>query len=238
MATTVPVTEPPSTGPPTADDPANVLVVGDSFAGLWGPPLSDLLDETGIVTTEIDYQMSTGLARPNKFDWFARVRQRLPDVDPDIVISSFGGNDFVGLVDDDGSVLVGDPLANAEEWKAAYQRRAGEMMDLLAGDGRTVIWVGTANHPDPTTSAGLALQDQAAKAAAAERPAVVFIDTWDVLAGRDGGWAAYVIDPRDGLGKAVRMADGFHPNETGCEILATEIAAAVRADLTARGATV
>ena len=52
----------------------------------------------------------------------------------------------------------------------------------------------------------------------------MFIDTWDVLAGRDGGWAAYVIDPRDGLGKAVRMADGFHPNETGCEILATEIA--------------
>ena len=53
--------------------------------------------------------MSTGLARPNKFDWFARLRQRLPAVDPDIVISSFGGNDFVGLVDDDGSVLVGDP---------------------------------------------------------------------------------------------------------------------------------
>ena len=83
-----------------------------------------------------------------------------------------------------------------------------------------MIWVGTANHPDPTTSSGLALQDRAAKAAAAERPGVVFIDTWDLLAGRDGGWAAYVIDPRDGTGKAVRMADGFHPNEAGSELLA------------------
>ncbi len=42
-------------------------------------------------------------------------------------------------------------------------------------------------------------------------PAVVFIDTWDVLAGRDGGWADYVIDPRDGLGKAVRMARRLPP---------------------------
>ena len=66
---------------------------------------------------------------------------------------------------------------------AEYQRRAGQMMDLLAADGRTVIWVGTANHPDPAKSDGLALQDRAAKAAAAERPGVVFIDTWDA-AGR------------------------------------------------------
>ena len=99
-----------------------------------------------------------------------------------------------------------------------------------------MIWVGTANHPDPTTSSGLALQDRAAKAAAAERPGVVFIDTWDLLAGRDGGWAAYVIDPRDNTGKAVRMADGFHPNEAGSELLAAAIADQVKAALIARGA--
>ena len=99
-----------------------------------------------------------------------------------------------------------------------------------------MIWVGTANHPDPAKSDGLALQDRAAKAAAAERPGVVFVDTWDLLAGRDGGWAEYVIDPRDGLGKSVRMADGFHPNETGSEILAWAVAEQVRAALVARGA--
>ena len=232
--TTPPTTAPP--GPPSAENPAGVLVVGDSFAGLWGPPLSEMLDETGIVDIEIDYRMSTGLARPSKLDWYARLEERLPEADPDIVISSFGGNDFVGLQDDDGSVVVGDPVTNETEWVAEYKQRAGRMMDLLGQDGRTVIWVGTANHPDPAKSDGLALQDGAAKAAAAERPGVVFIDTWDLLAGRDGGWAEYVIDPRDGVGKSVRMADGFHPNETGSEILAWAIADQVRAALVARGA--
>jgi hypothetical protein len=236
--TAPPTTAPPTTvpGPPSAENPARVLVVGDSFAGLWGPPLSDMLDETGIVETEIDYRMSTGLARPTKLDWFARLEESLPEADPDFVITSFGGNDFVGLQDDDGSVIVGDPISNEAEWVAEYQQRAGEMMDLLGQDGRTVIWVGTANHPDPAKSGGLALQDRAAKAAAAERPGVVFVDTWDLLAGRDGGWAEYVIDPRDGVGKSVRMADGFHPNETGSEILAWAIAEQVRAALVAQGA--
>ena len=236
--TAPPTTAPPTTvpGPPSAENPAHVLVVGDSFAGLWGPPLSDMLDETGIVETEVDYRMSTGLARPTKLDWFARLEASLPEADPDFVVTSFGGNDFVGLQDDDGSVIVGDPVSNEAEWVAEYQQRAGQMMDLLAQDGRTVIWVGTANHPDPAKSGGLALQDRAAKAAAAERPGVVFVDTWDLLAGRDGGWAEYVIDPRDGLGKSVRMADGFHPNETGSEILAWAIAEQVRAALVAQGA--
>jgi len=236
--TAPPTTAPPTTvpGPPSAENPAHVLVVGDSFAGLWGPPLSDLLDETGMVETEIDYRMSTGLARPTKLDWFARLEESLPEADADVVITSFGGNDFVGLQDDDGSVIVGDPVSNEAKWVAEYQQRAGQMMDLLAQDGRTVIWVGTANHPDPAKSGGLALQDRAAKAAAAERPGVVFVDTWDLLAGRDGGWAEYVIDPRDGVGKSVRMADGFHPNETGSEILAWAIAEQVRAALVAQGA--
>ena len=178
--TTPPTTAPP--GPPSAENPADVLVVGDSFAGAVGAATLDLLDETGIVETEIDYRMSTGLARPTKFDWYARLEERLPEADPDIVISSFGGNDFVGLQDDDGSVVVGDPVTNEEKWVAEYEQRAGRMMDLLGQDGRTVIWVGTANHPDPAKSDGLALQDRAAKAAAAERPGVVFVDTWDLLA--------------------------------------------------------
>ena len=91
-----------------------------------------MLDDTGIVETEIDYRMSTGLARPNKLDWFDRVGECMAEVQPDIVITSFGGNDFVGLVeDDDGSVVVGDPAGQRGGVGGEYQRRAGAMMDLL-----------------------------------------------------------------------------------------------------------
>lgn len=232
---TVPATAVP-TPPPTAADKAGVLVVGDSFAGLWGPPLAAALDGTGLVETQIDYTRGTGLTRPNDFDWFARMQETLPAANPDIVVTSFGGNDFVGMVANDGSAVVGDPVANEAEWTAEYQRRAGAMMDLLAEGGRTVIWVGIANNPDPAITSGLALQDRAAKAAASERPGIVFIDSWDMFSGRDGNWAEYVIDPRDGQGKDVRMDDGYHINQTGADIVAFYIGEAVKADLTRRGA--
>jgi len=47
-----------------------------------------------------------------------------------------------------------------------------------------------------------------------------------------------VQDPRDGQFKTVRADDGFHLNETGAEILALDIAQAIRTELRARGGAV
>jgi hypothetical protein len=228
--------EPESTGPPSADDPAKVFIVGDSDAGTFGPYLQTLLDNTGIVTTELDYKVSSGLARPDFFDWPAEIDAKLPEVDPDIVVATFGGNDAQGLAVADGEFIIGDPVANEDEWVAEYTERAGAVMDQLLADGRTVIWVGIPNDDNPEVTARMAIQDQAAKAAAAERPELIFIDTWKRFSGRDGGWAEFVIDPRDGEGKDVRADDGFHLNQTGAEILAIDIAQAIRDTLREQGA--
>ena len=109
-------------------------------------------------------------------------------------------------------------------------------MDLLAADGRTVVWVGIPNDDNPDVTARLQVQDEAVRAAVAAHPGVVFVDTWARFSSGNGGWAEYVIDPRDGAGKDVRAEDGFHLNENGAEILALDIAEIVKTDLSARGA--
>ena len=228
--------EPESTGPPSVDNPSKVFIVGDSDAGTFGPYLQSLLDGTGIVTTELDYKVSSGLARPDFYDWPAEIDAQLPAVDPDIVVATFGGNDAQGLSVASGEFIVGDPVGNEAEWTTEYQARVGAVMDQLLAGGRTVIWVGIPNDDNPDVTARMAIQDKAAKAAAAERPDVVFIDTWKRFSGRDGGWAEFVIDPRDGQGKDVRADDGFHLNQNGAEILAIDIAQAIRDDLRERGA--
>jgi hypothetical protein len=236
-ATTVPpATEPESTGPPTSADPAKVLILGDSDAGTFGPYLQTLLDGTGIIDTELDYKVSSGLARPDFFDWPAEITSMLGESSPDIVVATFGGNDAQGLSVASGEFIVGDPVANEAEWTAEYQARVGAVMDQLAADGRTLIWVGIPNDDNPDVTARMAIQDQAAKAAAAERPDVIFVDTWKRFSGRDGNWAEFVIDPRDGQGKDVRADDGFHLNTTGAEILAIDIAQQIRDVLRADGA--
>ena len=104
--------------------------------------------------------------------------------------------------------------------------------DFDDAGGRTV------SLADLIVLGGCAGVEQAAKAAAAQRPDVIFIDTWKRFSGRDGNWAEFVIDPRDGEGKDVRAGDGFHLNQTGAEILAIDIAQAVRDDLRTRGAAI
>jgi hypothetical protein len=250
VSTDPPVTEPPAvtttepepetTGPPSSANPATVYIVGDSDAGTFGPYLETLLDGTLIVDTELNYQVSSGLARPDFFDWPEELATTLPEVDPDIVVVTFGGNDSQGLSlpQDELEWVVGDPVANEEAWSEEYTRRAGEVMDLLLENDRSVIWVGIPNDDNPDVTAKLAIQDRAVKAAAAERPDVVFIDTWDRFSGRSGGWAEFVIDPRDGEGKDVRADDGFHLNVAGAEILALDIAVAVQDELRALGAAI
>jgi hypothetical protein len=234
------VTEPPNTGPPAPDNKAGVYIVGDSDAGTFGPYLQQLVDGTTVAETELNYKVSSGLARPDFYNWPEELAAALPAVDPDIVVATFGGNDSQGLsaFQEELEFVIGDPLDNEAEWTEEYTKRAGDVMDLLLENERTVIWVGIPNDDNPEVTAKLAIQDRAAKAAAEARPDVIFIDTWARFSGRDGNWAEFVIDPRDGEGKDVRADDGFHLNTNGAEILALDIAQAVRDDLRARGANI
>ncbi|MEQ1700673.1 MAG: DUF459 domain-containing protein [Ilumatobacteraceae bacterium] len=233
-------TEPPvkeRTTPSTAD-PAELLIIGDSDAGTFGPYLKTLLDQTGIVTTTVDYKVSSGLARPDFFDWPAHMREVVPQVNPDIVVVTFGGNDGQGLRNLDESWAVArEPSADDTEWREEYGRRVGETMDYLLEGTRTLIWVGIPNDDNPEVTARMQVQDEVVRAEVAKRPNVIFIDTWKRFSGRNGGWAEFVVDPRDGIGKDVRADDGFHLNENGAEILALDIAEAIKADLRDRGAT-
>lgn len=225
---------------PSKADPAEVLILGDSDAGAFGPYLKTLLDQTGIVTTKLEYKTSSGLSRPDFFDWPAYMRQIVPEFDPDIVVVTFGGNDAQGLRNADKTWAVDHAPASGgddADWKAEYAKRVGAVMDYLTEGNRHLVWVGIPNDDNPDVTARMAVQDQVVRAEAAKRTdKVTFVDTWARFSGRNGGWAEYVIDPRDGVGKDVRADDGFHLNTTGAEILALDIAEAVKDDLRRRGA--
>jgi hypothetical protein len=223
---------------PTADNPAVLYVAGDSDAGTFGPYLDKLMKQTGMVKTTLDYKVSSGLSRPDFFDWPSHFVQQIPAVNPDIVVVTFGGNDAQGLRNKDSTWAVDhSPGSGGDDadWRTEYAKRVGAAMDYLGGDNRTLIWVGIPNDDNPDVTARLQVQNEVVMAEAAKRPHVVFIDTWKRFSGLNGGFAEVVQDPRDNEFKDVRAKDGFHLNETGAEILALDIAEAVRTELRARG---
>lgn len=223
---------------PTSANPAALYVAGDSDAGTFAPYLDKLMKQTGMVSTTLDYKVSSGLARPDFFDWPTYFAQRIPAVNPDIVVVTFGGNDAQGLRNPDKTWAVQHAPASGgddADWKAEYAKRVGAAMDYLGGDNRTLIWVGIPNDDNADNTARLQVQNDVVMAEAAKRPKVVFVDTWKRFSGLSGGFASDVQDPRDGAFKPVRRADGFHLNTTGAEILALDIAEAIRTELRARG---
>ena len=222
---------------PSAADPAELYIAGDSDAGTFAPYLDRLMKQTGMVKTTLDYKVSSGLSRPDFFNWPAHFAQEIPSVNPDIVVVTFGGNDAQGLRNLDKTWAVQHTPGSGSDdtdWRAEYGKRVGAAMDYLGGDNRTLIWVGIPNDDNPEVTARLQVQNEVVRAEAAKRPKVVFIDTWNRFSGLSGGFAEFVQDPRDGQFKDVRRDDGFHLNETGAEILALDIAEAIRTELRAR----
>jgi hypothetical protein len=239
----IPATEPPVKARtiPTKDNPAVVLILGDSDAGGFGPYVQQAMQRTGVVRSKISYVTSSGLARPDYFDWPSNMRAVVPDVNPDIVIATFGGNDAQALRNPDKSWAVNHTPGTGgddTDWRAEYGRRVGAAMDYLSKGNRTLIWVGIPNDDNPQNTARLKVQDEVVRAEAAKRSGkVVFIDTWSLFAGPDGSWSPNAPDPRDGQSKAVRRSDGFHLNDMGSQILSIPVFAAVVRELESRGAT-
>jgi hypothetical protein len=229
-----PVTDPPDTGPPTPQDKAKVLILGDSDAGTFGPYLMSLLEPNGVTESELFYKVSSGLSRPDFYDWPADLAVRIPEEDPDILVVTFGGNDAQDILIDGVSRPV-----DSDEWRSEYGRRVGEVMDMMIEGGRTLVWVGIPNASEEGFTQRLEILRDVTLAEIEKRPgSVIYVDTWNRFAGLSGGYADYVIDPRDGQGKNVRASDGFHLNVTGAEILALDIARVVEDELRARGAAI
>jgi hypothetical protein len=224
----------------TADAPAVVYIAGDSDAGAIGPSLEQMLADTGFATSTLDYHNSTGLSRPDFFDWGQQLNEQVPALNPDIIVFAIGGNDAQGLADLSGTFSHQQPTGQPgkdEAWKAEYGRRVGATMDYLVAGGRTLIWVGIPNAKSDSFNTRLRVQDDVVKAEAAKRDRVIYIDTWQRFTGLDGGYAEFVQDPTDGVFKDVRSkVDDWHLNENGAKILALDITAVIVGEMRERGA--
>lgn len=200
---------------PTAKEPLRVLVAGDSLVGWIAPALKQELLAGDPVEVIDDWKGSTGLVRPDFFDWPARIEADMAEHDPDVVVLGFGGNDTQNLTTDDGILLLGTP-----EWKAEYQRRIGEVLDLIEAPGRTVYWIGlplTTSDPIETLRP---VMTGAIEAELDTRPWAHLIDTREALA-PDGTFTSE-LPGDDGQMVTTMAPDQIHPSLDGGVLIVRE----------------
>lgn len=217
-----PATELPE---PTAEDPLEIVIVGDSQAEVLGQSLIDKAGATGVMDATLDFEFSSGLTRPDFFNWPAEIQQVVETTDPDVMVVVFGANDGQGMELDSGVFQPGDP-----EWNAEYARRVDAVMTYLEQQGVRVYWIGQPIARDADYSARLRLMNGIFEDVAADHPNITVVSLYDLFADESGNYSDYL--PGAG-GEVVNMrnSDGIHLTRAGGDRAADAIFAAIDEDL-------
>ena len=204
---------------PTRADPLRALVIGDSIAGDFGDTLYRIGDWYGVMKQAgpVDYEIATGLTRPDVFDWPGELRGALADRDPHVVVLALGLNDDQPMTSPSGEYLPED----SEPWQREYRRRVGAMMDIAIRAGATVAYVTPPVSSNEKRNQTYDLIRRLIALEAKERDEAVFVDAYRLFL-HEGRYARYLPD-KDGKLVEMRTEDGIHFTEAGSQLLAREV---------------
>src|SRR5918994_7990402 len=185
---------------PTERDRLRVVVVGDSLSQGLAPALAELFDPSSARVLSLG-RISTGLARPDYFNWQAALRRIVDEVRPDVVFVLLGTNDDQPIVTSEGTVDLG-----TTDWTYAYRERAATFLREATSAGTRVVWVSIPVVAEPERwDFYRRLNDVYADTAAAD-PLAAYVDAWRLLETRDG-YATYLRNER-GVLQQMRAGDG------------------------------
>ena len=218
-AATTTTTTVPAVRTVSAADPLDLLIIGDSFAELFGPALVNRGADAGTVEATVDFRFISGLSRPDYFDWPAYLAEELPERQPEAVVVIFGGNDAQDVAVGGQRFDVG-----TQAWTDLYALRVAEVMDVLLTHTERVYWVGLPIMESETFTANVQMMNAVYEAEAAERPRATFISSFDLFRDDSGRFNAYLD------GKHMRYADGAHFTWNGGYRLADAVLPVIGAD--------
>jgi len=199
---------------PTPESPLRLLIVGDSTMDGVGAALMRNVTATGKVEAQLNYRISTGLSRPDFYDWPQYLYQTTNEFGIDVVIIMLGANDAQPFLVNDEPVGYGTEL-----WFGTYRARVAELMSQLAIQGVGVVWVGQAPMKDETFDAKMVVLNQIYQSEAERAGAsVIYLDPRPVM-GENGSYAPYLAN-HAGEQVKVRRNDGVHFTPEGGDRLA------------------
>jgi lysophospholipase L1-like esterase len=216
--------------PATQEDPLRVVVVGDSFASGVGAAMLRAMNPR-TVDVESRGLISTGLTRPDYFNWQKAYEQIVHRFRPDLTVVMLGGNDTQTMTVP-GSKDV--PLTQRTTWEGLYLDRIDRFMESGTSESGRLVWVGLPPMRDDIRSRQGGRLDRLYEREADRHDGVSFVDTYDLFARPGGGYTAYLPDDR-GRQELIREADGEHFTTAGYDRLAQAILDSVQHDWGFRG---
>ena len=198
---------------PVPSSPLQIYVWGDSISQNLAEGLARLTP-VDLVRLEMNPRQSTGLSRPDFFDWPQHLAGVLVEEAVDVFVVMLGANDFQD-VNHEGQYLS----RRSDEWVDLYRERVDRVMALLGQPGVQTVWVGVPplRESESRLSEGIPILNEAYAAQATEHRHVTFVDTWELFTDEEGNYT----DEIDGV--RVRTKDGVHLTVAGSNRLAAAV---------------
>lgn len=214
------VEEPVFVAPSPLVEPSRVLIMGaSSIQYELGRALERHYKEREGVEVRRFGKHSTGLARPDYFNWPEKAIELVDDFEPDLVIAQYGGNDGQGLAN-----LRGRGVARfgSEQWKTLYSERVTSLVTSLQNRGVTVVILGMpvmkkVSHRRRINSINEVTRE------AVEATGAMFVDTVPLTADEKGRYRRRA--KVDGRTRIIRATDGMHMTAHGAKMVSREIVA-------------
>ena len=194
------------------------LVITPGYAVVRATGASPAIESVG----GVDGRVATGLTRPDVFNWFEEIRRQVKELKPRAIVLAFGGNDdkayMTGLPD---GVSIDD--FGGSVWRREYARRVGGLMDMINRAGALVVWIGLPQTQSSEQTQRFDVVNAVVQREARKREGrAVFIDTYTMFAGSNGGYAEYLPNASGKLVK-MRAGDGVHFEREGGDVIAREV---------------
>jgi uncharacterized protein len=213
-----------------------VWIVGDSTVAPLAMGLEYVLKERELDVPAVSaarafklrslFRTSSGLARPDFFDWPAAANTALAQAVPDVAILCVGANDTQPLLPPGKPVNV---ALHTPEWKAEYTRRLEAFARLFTARSVRVYFM------LPSFELELKYADTMQEItdcmrATAETVGARILDGQGMLLGEDGQPRKSMVNAR-GKTVALRSADRLHLSGYGGVILARQVLQQLNEDL-------
>ncbi len=207
-------------------DKYNLYVIGDFLAAGMATALPEALDESASVDISQETRNSSGLARPDLYNWSRRVEDILEEQTIHIAVVMLGANDRRRIRTASGFEDFG-----TEAWAEAYRLRVDSLIEKLTEARAAVYWMGLPIVAEEELRADYEQINSIIR----ERVylgGVKYIDTWNGFSDQFGNYSAFGPSV-DGVTKRLRDNNGIGFTAEGNRKLAEFAASVIKRDLAA-----
>jgi uncharacterized protein len=204
----------------TAAKPLRIWVAGDSLAQIPGQAL-ERLTNPALKVVGVESRLSTGLARPDLYNWFTRIQNAPKQLTPKVAVFSFGADDAHDFM---AGVPAGKNVGalGTTSWNAEYRRRVDGVTRELNAKGVYVVWLGLPIPDGSGFKKSFPIVNRILESVVAAHPTTAtYVDTWHILADIHGRYAPYLRV--HGKLTLMRLPDGVHYTAAAGDLIAQQV---------------